>query len=468
MGVGVSNWVLARAVSCAGQLGVVSGTGLAVLMVRRLQEGDPGGHVRRALAALPLPGVAHRIIERYFLPAGRPANQPYVLTPLPNVNMSPHLVELTVAANFVEVYLAKAGHDGSVGINYLEKIQIPTIASIFGAMLAGVDVVLMGAGIPRFIPGVLDALSAGQVAELRIDVAEQPGGSGGDPVVMRLDPAQLCGGTAPMLRRPAFLAIVSSPTLAMTLARKSNGRVDGFVIESPTAGGHNAPPRGPAVHNQRGEPVYGPRDVVDLARFRELGLPFWLAGSWGSADGLRRAQAEGAQGIQVGTAFAFCEESGIEPALKARVLAMSLRGEVDVLTDATASPTGFPFKVVAVEGTLSDAPVYAARQRICDAGYLRQVYRKPDGTLGYRCPAEPVDQYIKKGGDERETVGRKCICNALFGTIGLGQVDKQGRVEPAIVTAGDDIRHLGRFLPPGQQTYTAADVLKVLLAPASA
>jgi NAD(P)H-dependent flavin oxidoreductase YrpB (nitropropane dioxygenase family) len=46
-----------------------------------------------------------------------------------------------------------------VGINLLEKVQMPTLASLYGAMLAGVDVVLMGAGIPTQIAGILDKLS---------------------------------------------------------------------------------------------------------------------------------------------------------------------------------------------------------------------------------------------------------------------------------------------------------------------
>ena len=41
MGVATSGWRLARAVSQLGQLGVVSGTLLAVVLARRLQEGDP-------------------------------------------------------------------------------------------------------------------------------------------------------------------------------------------------------------------------------------------------------------------------------------------------------------------------------------------------------------------------------------------------------------------------------------------
>jgi nitronate monooxygenase len=58
------------------------------------------------------------------------------------------LRELCIAANFVEVFLAREGHTHPVGINYLEKVQIPHLPSIYGAMLAGAGYVLMGAGIP--------------------------------------------------------------------------------------------------------------------------------------------------------------------------------------------------------------------------------------------------------------------------------------------------------------------------------
>src|SRR5690606_3949204 len=101
------------------------------------------------------------------------------------------------------------------------------------AMLAGVDYVLMGAGIPRMIPGALDALAKGEAAELRLDVV---GAKPEDTFVTRFDPSTFGDGPAPQLERPKFLAIISSATLAMTLARKSNGRVDGFIVETAAAG----------------------------------------------------------------------------------------------------------------------------------------------------------------------------------------------------------------------------------------
>src|SRR5690606_420198 len=85
--------------------------------------------------------------------------QSYKEVPIQSIDNPRELVELCVVANFVEVHLAREGHHGLVGINYLEKIQIPHLHSIYGAMLAGVDYVLMGAGIPLRIPGVLDRLA---------------------------------------------------------------------------------------------------------------------------------------------------------------------------------------------------------------------------------------------------------------------------------------------------------------------
>ena len=415
--------------------------------------------MRRALAHFPVPEIAQRVLSRYFFEGGNGSDEQYKLSEMPRIDSGTPLIELTIVANFAEVWLAKEGHDGLVGVNYLEKIQIPTLPSLLGAMLADVDYVLMGAGIPRFIPGVLDAFAEGKPAELRLDVEDA---AAGEHFACELDPAAVLGMT-PKLRRPKFVAIISSSVLATTLARKSNGHVDGFVIEGATAGGHNAPPRGVMTLSAAGEPIYGERDDVDLEKIRELGLPFWLAGGFAEPERIREALAAGAQGVQVGTAFAFCAESSISEDIKLSAIQLSDAGTASVFTDPRASPTGFPFKVLNVAGTHSDPEVYLARRRVCDLGYLRRLYRRPDGQVGYRCPAEPIDAYIAKGGAAEETVGRKCLCNALFATIGLGQHLPGQEIERALVTAGDDAIHLSRFVPPGQQTYTARDVVEYLL-----
>ena len=130
MGVAVSSWPLARAVSRLGQLGVVAGTALAVVLARRLQLGDPSGEIRYALTRFPFPDMATRVLADYFIPGGKPLTAPFKLAPMPTLRPRAELVELTVIANFVEVFLAKQGHEGLVGINFLEKIQLPTLPSL--------------------------------------------------------------------------------------------------------------------------------------------------------------------------------------------------------------------------------------------------------------------------------------------------------------------------------------------------
>lgn len=461
MGAGVSNWRLAQAVSRRGQLGVVSGTALDQILARRLQDGDPGGHMRRALLAFPFPDMADRVLHAYFVPGGRESGTPYRTAPLLGMENSRASMELCIVSNFAEVWLARRGHENPVGINYLEKIQAAHLPTIYGAMLAGVGYILMGAGIPLKIPGVLDKLAKHEAVEYPLHVT---GAQEGDDFVARFDPREYMEREVGVLERPRFLAIVSSHTLAATMVKKASGVVDGLVLEMSRAGGHNAPPRGKLQLTETGEPVYGERDAIDLAKVRELGVPFWMAGGYGSAEGLRSALAEGAAGVQVGTAFAFAKESGLEDGLKSRLVAKSLLGTARIFTDPVASPTGFPFKVAELEGTGSEADVYAERPRICDLGFLREAYRTADGGVGYRCPAEPLSLYLSKGGHEENAAGRKCLCNGLLANIGLPQVRGTHRVEPALVTAGDDIVHVAEFLREGEASYGVDEVLEELLA----
>jgi nitronate monooxygenase len=462
MGIGVSGWRLARAVSQCGQLGVVSGTALDSVLVRRLQEGDAEGHLRRAMALFPIPGVAADVLHRYFRPNGLPPGTPHKLLPVYRQAVSRSREQLTMLANFVEVYLAREGHGGPVGINLLTKIQPPTLASLYGAMLAGVDCVLMGAGIPREIPAALDALAEHRPAGLRFEVEGLPAGR---TEYLRLDPSEHWSQPPAPLQRPLFLPIIASNSLATVLARKASGRVDGFVIEGPTAGGHNAPPRGDLRFNERGEPLYGERDVVELAKVRDLGLPFWLAGGTGQPGRLREAQQEGAAGIQVGTLFAYCDESDLRDDLKRSVLEHVARGQVDVFTDPQASPTGYPFKVV--HWSADPGATAPPRERICDLGYLRVAYFTPEGTIDYRCASEPVDAYVRKGGKAEDTEGRRCLCNALLANIGHPQVRAGGQLEPPLLTSGDDLVSLSSFLA-GRSWYSAAEVVAYLLSPGPA
>lgn len=457
MGIAISNWTLARAVAREGHLGVVSGTSIDTVLVRRLQDGDPNGDLRRAMAKFPIPEVTAYVLDRFFKPEGRRPNEPFRLLPMYKQDVTVLRQQITMLAAFVEVTLAKEGHDGLVGINLLCKIQMPTLPLLYGALLADVDAVLMGAGIPREIPGALDLLANHEPAQIKFDVLNMPAG---ETTYLKFDPRAHNPNITGPLKRPLFFPIVSAGSLAQTLARKSNGRVDGFIVEGPTAGGHNAPPRGALKLDDAGEPIYGDRDVVDLGVMREIGLPFWLAGGTGSPDALAHALSEGAAGVQVGTLFAYSDESGFTRAIKDQVISGALREELGIRTDVRASPTGYPFKIVSTGcKTLESAP--RTRDRVCDLGYLRDAVRRDDGRIIYRCPAEPIDRYLAKGGAIEDTVDRLCLCNGLAAAMGEPQVRDDGVTEPILITSGDDVKILAKFLD-GRTSYKAADVIAYL------
>ncbi|MFI1422304.1 nitronate monooxygenase [Streptomyces sp. NPDC020731] len=457
MGVGVSGWCLARAVARTGQLGVVSGTALDTLLIRTLQSGDPDGHLRRALAAFPVPELADSGRERYFVEGGIGVGERFAATPRLTADEACPARGLTVVANFCEVWLAKEDHDGPIGVNYLEKVQLATVPAMFGAILAGVDYVLVGAGIPAQIPDIATRLARLRLVTARLDV------EGDDrPVQLRFDPDSVLRGARPgPLHRPDVLAIVSLPALASYLTRSAQTTPDGFVVEGHSAGGHSAPPRGPMRLDEQGDPVYGPRDTPDFAKMAALGLPFWIAGGQCGPEHLRRARAAGAAGVQLGSVFALCEESGLDPRLRRELVERELRSELTVRNDPAASPTAFPFKVADLPGTLAEPGVSAARRRVCDLGYLRTPYRTEHGAVAYRCPAEPRAAYVRKGGTAEQTEGRQCLCNGLLAAVGLGQRRPRGVVEPPVVTIGQDLGFLRRIAPEGRP-YSAESVVRWL------
>lgn len=457
MGVAVSSWQLARSVSQAGQLGVVSGTAIDAVIARRLQEGDEGGDVRRALANFPFPEISARVEKKYFRP-NKDDDEPFI--PVPKLSLRPSVdaLELWVVSNFVEVWLAKEGHDGLVGVNYLEKIQMATPSAVYGAMLAEADYVLMGAGIPSEIPHLLNELAEQRPGFVNVTVD-------GSTVPYRstFDPLVITGVKLPPLKRPKFLAIISAHVLATYLAKDELTRPDGFVIEGFTAGGHNAPPRGALVLDDDGQPVFGPRDEPDILKVAKVGLPFWLAGGQSTPEQLALAQAAGAVGVQAGTVFALAKESGLLPELRERMLEDLKQGSLVVRTDPFASPTGFPFKVATLRETISESDLYEARPRLCDLGYLRVPYERTPGVVGYRCASEPTQVFIRKGGAESETVARKCLCNGLMANIGLGQTRPDGYVEPPLLTLGADLAGAYELIAQYPSGWNATEAVEHLL-----
>jgi NAD(P)H-dependent flavin oxidoreductase YrpB (nitropropane dioxygenase family) len=458
MGIAVSSWQLARAVSQTGQLGVVSGTAIDSVFARRLQNGDESGDLRRALAHFPFPEIAHRVLDRYFRAEGRSVGHQYIAAPKLTLKPSPEALELLVVSNFAEVWLAKEGHDGLVGINYLEKIQMATPSSAYGAMLAGVDYVLMGAGIPAEIPQLLNDLAQHKPGSLNVQVDGAT-----TTYKTTFHPESFTTAGQVPLHRPKFLAIISAHVLATYLAKDEVTRPDGFVIEGFVAGGHNAPPRGHMVIDDNGEPVFGPRDEPDIEKVAKVGLPFWLAGGYSSPEHVRHAQSMGAVGVQVGTLFSLAKQTGLTPELRQELLAHLRAGDLVVRTDPYASPTGFPFKVVTLTGTLSQSEVYAERPRLCDLGYLRVPYERSPGTVGYRCSAEPTHVFIRKGGLETDALGRKCLCNGLMANIGLEQRRGTGYTELPLLTLGADLSGVLEMLKEYPDGWSAEEAVDYLL-----
>ena len=454
MGFYISTPYLAKTVSGLGGLGTVSGVAPDRVLALMLQKGDLGGHFRRALAHFPFQDVAQSIIDDFYIEEGNPRGLKPRGAPVFSVRPSKTLINLSVAGNFCFVWLAKEGHDNPVSINYLEKIAMPHIYAITGAMLAGVDYLTMGAGIPLQISEVINAIIEGRPVKYRIPVEGETSCH-----EMVFEPETFFGRKLPFMKKPRFLPIIASNLLANILIKKLPAEsIFGFVIEEWTAGGHNAPPRGQFKLNEKGEPIYGPRDEVDYTKIKELGLPFWIGGSKASPEKLAWALSQGATGIQAGTAFALCEESGMDPFWRSCVRALGFQGSLEVRTDSKASPTGFPFKVGGLPETLFDPEVYESRERKCPHGTLVVLYRKPDGSIGYRCPSEPIKTYLAKGGKLEDTLGRRCICSGLMATAGLNLGN-----EPPIITLGDDVRRLmPLLLDKADGTYSAADVFKYL------
>jgi NAD(P)H-dependent flavin oxidoreductase YrpB (nitropropane dioxygenase family) len=458
MGIGVSSWKLAREVARHGEIGVVSGTCLDTVMVRELQEGDP--HNRRAaMRDYPDRDIVHEVLDEFYMEDGKSEDEPYKLLPIHRFDPTTRSQRILSLAAFSEVQMARYGHGGIVGINLMTKLKRYTPATLYGAMLAGVSIVFMGAGIPMKEARILPRLAAGDAVKLPLDVDTSMIDEPEPPYHYRFDPADLLA-DPPELDCPHFYPIVSTDTLARIMDRKlDDDLVDGWVVEHPAAGGHNAPPRS-KEYDEDGNPVYGDRDRPDLDQIRALGDPFYLAGGYGRPEHLRNALDLGASGVQVGSLFSLARESGYAMNDKRRIIRALHEDHVEIKTDGRISPAGFPFNVIGLEDEPSAREKAESRQRICDLGYLRQPFLDEEGQVRGRCPGEPVDSYTRKGGDPEETEKRGCLCNALFANVDHPQVREDG-LEPQIFTGGKRLTDL----PLGSADtpyFTAKDVIEYL------
>jgi len=443
MGVRISGWKLANATARAGALGVVSTTGLRHIVIEEIRAGDEDAI---AIArSFPIERYAQDILS--FAPGG-PCHE----KPQPMDFSDPRRCglprRLSAIAAYIEVVRAKSGHRGMVGANVMWKCALTALPSIYGAMLAGVDALLCGAGVPMELPDIVRKMRAGE--DLTYEPLHGTETNARFSIASDCAEAHLCE-----IAPPRLIPILSNYAFPKRVLdiwnRQFNGiRPDAFVLENHKAGGHNAYPRN--------KETFAQADDVEnyFERVLELGVPVYVAGGGTTREDFLRWQSLGAYGVQAGSRFALCRESGMRDDLRNAIIAGNARGETEILTDKRLSSTGFPFKYVRLPGLLPQEDVYQARRRICNLGFLRQSHMrtKLDGTQveEYICPAMPERQYVRLGGDIADTVGRVCLCNALLATAGMRWE------ETAIVTLG----HAGSTIT---RLQSAREVIEEIMTP---
>lgn len=397
--------------------------------------GDLDGSLRLVLEHFPYPAAARHVWQHFFVPGGKGDEQPFELVSQPHLEEGPALVELTVLANFAEVFLARQGHTGWVGVHYHDSARLALLPSLFGALLAGVDFLLVSASGVAAVQPALRRLLAHESAALDVTLTDT------DRLTCGFDPHSLGSGHSPALRAPILLAVCETVDEAESVLTGA-GFDGGFIVQAPSGAGW--------------------LEAAEFARLRSLGRPFWLGNVAATAENFARVSQEGAGGLQVNTPFTFCAESALDPDLKRRVLTLVRQDPNHLFTQLSALPDGQPFRVLRLEETAADPEISAARLRLCDVGWFREVYRRPDGSVGYRCPGEPMHHYLLKGGDATTAARQPCICNGVLAGLGLAQLQDGRELERALVPVGEDVRELRRFLKPGGVEFTAADVVKDL------
>lgn len=468
-GINVSNHYSSRAFALAGAgqtAGTFSVTVASAVAYAMLRRNDP--YYLRALQEFEkdIPEAAQIIRDRVSRKRG---------VPMYTAKINPVVVWLTVFGSYAMTWLAGRGHPYPVGANMLTKVSYPHIFCIWGIMLAmrrrppyAVTYIAAGAGIPLDILESANTLTTGRVVtypcEAKVRNLDSRGqlidGEKGGVWPVTLDIAELTREFSREtrdrllhmeLQRPLMIGIVSSAVLAQNMQKRSHGGFDGFVIELKTAGGH--------VH------ILKLGKTPALHRFQNLNpqVPFWLAGGYASPEKLVEAKELGAAGVQYGSITAFAEESGFEPSLRQMLLQAIRDGDLEVVLDMLASPTGFPFHVAL-------RPQHWVRS--CDVGHLRvPVIVRQEGRAErvlFRCSAEPIDQFVRKGGDQADTSDRECLCRQLLGAAGL-ENPVTHQVDSPIVTLGREaVEQVPRFLDwldtrPGK-TYTAESVIEYMAA----
>jgi nitronate monooxygenase len=284
-------------------------------------------------------------------------------------------------AAYEEVSLSKI-QDGFAGINIMAALMRDYNDSVRGAIDAGADVIISGAGLPLNLPAI----------------------------------------QAP--KDTALIPIVSSARALEIICKKWEKlgyRPDAVVLEGPLAGGH-----------------LGFRiDQVDLDAnklenllppVKEMAVkcgdfPVIVAGGIYTYDDIVRFMAMGADGVQMGTRFLATEESSASDSYKRAVL--EAKDEDIVVAHRPGSPCGLPFRVI------KQSPMYVSslkrlRKPKCDKGYVLMKDAEGKYTI---CPAK------------QDNENYFCICNGLLSSAGYNADE-----EEALYTVGSNASRIDKII----------------------
>jgi nitronate monooxygenase len=285
-------------------------------------------------------------------------------------------------AAYEEVSLAKA-EGGYAGINIMCALGRDYEASVRGALDAGADAIISGAGLPMGLPAI-----------------QSP-------------------------KDTALIPIVSSTRALDLICRKWEKlgyRPDAVVLEGPLAGGHLGFKMDQVdLESNRLENLLPP--VKEYAR-RNGDIPVIVAGGIYTNGDILRYLAMGADGVQMGTRFLATEESSATEEYKQAVVAA--KDEDIIVAHDPGSPCGLPFRVI------KQSPMYVSslrrlRKPRCDKGYV--LLKDAEGNYS-RCPAKESNEH------------HFCICNGLLSSAGYNR-DKE---EP-LYTVGTNASRVDRIVP---------------------
>ena len=287
----------------------------------------------------------------------------------------------TYEAVYEEVSLSKI-ENGFAGINIMAALQRDYNDSVRGALDAGADAIISGAGLPLNLPAI------------------QPP------------------------KDTALIPIVSSARALDIICKKWEKlgyRPDAVVLEGPLAGGHLGFRIDQVdLESNRLENLLPP--VKDLA-MKNGNIPVIVAGGIYTHEDIVRFMAMGADGVQMGTRFLATEESSATEAYKRAVV---LAQEEDiVVAHRPGSPCGLPFRVI------KQSPMYVSslkrlRPPKCDKGYVLMKDAEGKYTI---CPAK------------QDNENYFCICNGLLSSGGYNP-DK----EESLFTVGSNACRVNKII----------------------